>query len=418
MVAFGVLVAYLLTMALIPALLTWFDIGQGHYNRGKPQLMTKISIFIIKKRVALLTVFSLFFLIMSSFISNNVLTERWLDYFDNSFEIRRTIDDMNANLSGTHLFQYEVKTANDDGIFEPKYVATLDKIAQWYRNQPGVAYVLSYADIIKRLNKTFHDNDATYYRVPDDKNLIAQLNLIYEIGLPPELNLADLVNPDRSASLISVILDKSDSSSLLDLDNQAQKWFAANINAYEVSRASGLDIIFAHLNYRNITSILQGTLIALLLISLILIIALKSVKLGLISLVPNLVPAALTYGTWGLLVGEIDLSASIVICMSLGIVVDDTVHFLSKFNSAQKEQHLKTADALRYSFNTVGLAMCITTIVLVGGFLVLATSNFSPTWVTGTLMAMTLFYALITDFLLLPPLLLWLDRKNSQPIKS
>lgn len=153
-------------------------------------------------------------------------------------------------------------------------------------------------------------------------------------------------------------------------------------------------------------------MLALVLISFVLIFALRSVRLGVISLVPNLVPAALAYGTWGLFVGRVDLSASVVICMSLGIVVDDTVHFLSKYLRARRERQLNIEDGMRYAFHTVGTALTITTIVLVAGFLVLVASHFSPTWVSGLLLAMTLSYALIADFLFLPPLLMLLDRRG------
>jgi hypothetical protein len=125
-----------------------------------------------------------------------------------------------------------------------------------------------------------------------------------------------------------------------------------------------------------------------------------------------LIPAALAYGTWGLFVGRIDLSASIVICMSLGIVVEDTVHFLSKYLRARREQQLNIEEGIRYAFHTVGVALTITTVVLVAGFLVLVASHFSPTWTSGLLLALTLSYALLADFFFLPPLLMILDRRG------
>ena len=109
-------------------------------------------------------------------------------------------------------------------------------------------------------------------------------------------------------------------------------------------------MIFAHINHRNIRSLLTGTVLALILISFVLIVALQSVKLGLLSLIPNLVPAAMAYGTWGLLVGRVDMSASVVICMSLGIVVDDTVHFLSKYLHARRHQRLELLPACNMHF--------------------------------------------------------------------
>jgi len=142
---------------------------------------------------------------------------------------------------------------------------------------------------------------------------------------------------------------------LLNLDERSQNWLKTNATNYYTNEGTGLDTVFAHINHRNIRSLLKGTLVALVLISFVFIFALKSVRLGLISLIPNLIPAALAYGTWGRFIGKIDLSASIVICMSLGIVADDTVHFLSKYLRARREKKLyciKIKQCLKYGFIT------------------------------------------------------------------
>jgi len=156
---------------------------------------------------------------------------------------------------------------------------------------------------------------------------------------------------------------------------------------------------------------LYATTLALILISLVLIIALRSIKIGLISLIPNLAPAAMGFGLWGYMVGEIGLSLSVVSTMTLGIVVDDTVHFLSKYLRARREKHLSPEDAVRYAFATVGRALLITSIVLVAGFLILATSAFQLNSGMGLLTAIVIILALFADFLFLPPLLIKIEEK-------
>ena len=307
--------------------------------------------------------------------------------------------------------RYVIDSKEKEGIHDPDYLNTLNDFSNWLKQQDKVVYVSSLTDISKRLNKTLHEDKQSWYKIPDNRQLAAQLFLLYEIGLPRELNLDDMVNHDRSATVVTIIVHKTDSEFLLRLDQRARDWLVTNAKKYKTSEATGLDMVFAHINHRNIRSLLKGTLVALVLISFVLMLALQSVRLGLISLIPNLVPAALAYGTWGIFIGKIDLSASIVICMSLGIVVDDTVHFLSKYLRARREKNYDVNEGMRYAFNTVGVALMITTAVLVSGFLVLATSHFSPTWVSGLLLAITLSYALLTDFLLLPPLLTVLDSK-------
>jgi hypothetical protein len=157
---------------------------------------------------------------------------------------------------------------------------------------------------------------------------------------------------------------------------------------------------------------LGASLVALVLISAILSLALRSFKLGLLSLIPNLAPALMAYGIWGLTVGQVGLGLSVIAAMTLGIVVDDTVHFMSKYLRARREHDLDPAGAVRYSFNTVGTAMWITTLALVAGFMVLALSGYNMNADMGLLSAITISLALILDFMFLPTLLMKVEGKR------
>ena len=143
------------------------------------------------------------------------------------------------------------------------------------------------------------------------------------------------------------------------------------------------------------------------------IFALRSFKLGAISLVPNLIPAALAFGAWGLAVGQVGLALSVVTGMTLGIVVDDTVHFLSKYLRARREKGLGAEDAVRYAFSTVGLALVVTSIVLIAGFMVLTFSAFALNSNMALMTSVTILFAIVADFLLLPPILMALDRQET-----
>ena len=173
-------------------------------------------------------------------------------------------------------------------------------------------------------------------------------------------------------------------------------------------------MMFAHIGKRNIISMLAGTTIALVLISLIMIIALRSFKLGLVSMVPNLVPAAMGFGIWGIFVGEIGLGLSVVTSMTLGIVVDDTVHFMSKYRRARVEKGYDSEQAVRYAFTSVGRALLVTSVVLIAGFLVLSFSAFKLNSDMGLLTALVIALALLADFLLLPPLLMKIEGKSNE----
>ena len=148
---------------------------------------------------------------------------------------------------------------------------------------------------------------------------------------------------------------------------------------------------------------------ALVIISVILILAFKSFKIGIISLVPNLFPAAMAFGIWGYFVGEVGIAIAVVGAMTLGIVVDDTVHFLSKYLRGRKELGKNPEDSIKYAFSTVGFALVVTSIALVGGFMILASSGFRVNSDLAQLSMITIALALIADFFFLPPLLIKLE---------
>jgi hypothetical protein len=202
-----------------------------------------------------------------------------------------------------------------------------------------------------------------------------------------------------------VTLKTLTSNEVIDFDNAAIEWIGMNTPAIQPYNSSPT-LMFAHLGMRNIDSMLTGTTIALLLISAVLIIFLGSIKYGFISLLPNLTPALAAFGIWGLTAGQVGLSLSIVAGMSLGIVVDDTVHFLSKYLRARREKGLNAEDAVRYAFNNVGLALLVTSVVLVAGFMIMAQSHFYLNSSMGLLTSVVILLALFIDLTLLPALLI------------
>jgi predicted RND superfamily exporter protein len=155
---------------------------------------------------------------------------------------------------------------------------------------------------------------------------------------------------------------------------------------------------------------LDGMVIALLSISAVILIALRHIKLGLLSLIPNTLPIVMTYGVWAIIVGELGMSGAFVAVIVLGVIVDDTVHFLSKYLRAKSELNLSVDEAIGYAFNTVGVALAVTTLILVAGFCVLTLSAFAPNIALGSMTSIAFVLALVCTYFLLPPLLYLLDR--------
>jgi uncharacterized protein len=408
LVAIGVMIAFALSITLFPALLAALPLRVKQKPEEKNDTMDKISAFVIRNRKMLLPTTSVIILAAAFFIQNNQLNDDFVKYFDQTVPFRQSADFMEDHLTGMSMIEISIDSQKSSGINSPEYLKTVDNFTQWLRAMPATDHVNTITDTMKRLNKNMHGDDPAWYKLPDSNELAAQYLLLYEMSLPYGLDLNNQLNVDKSSARIIATFRNMTSNEMLALEQKLQQWFSDNASQYKVTIASP-SLMFAHIGQRNIRSMLIGTTAALILISVLLGVALRSVRYGLISLLPNLAPAAVAFGLWGLFDGQVGLALSVVTGMTLGIVVDDTVHFLSKYLHARREKNANSQQAVQYAFGSVGRALWITTFVLVAGFTILAQSSFKLNSDAGLLTAVTILIALIVDFLFLPPLLMKLD---------
>lgn len=416
MIAVGVMVAWALTITFLPAALQLLPAPTRYKARGQRVWMDAFANRVIKHHKVLFVVMLAVVAGSATMANRNIITERWHEFFDESFEVRRAVDHIEESLKGLHALYFVADSKQADGINNVEFLTQLDAFDRWLEAQPGVVHVSALSDTIKRLNKNLHEDNEDWYRIPESSEAAAQYLLLYELSLPMGLGLDTTLTSDRSATRLSATLERTDSASIRELEARAVEWAKTHAPLLNITETTGLDVVFANLTHRNVSSMLEGTALALVLISLLMVAALRSFRLGVISMVPNVFPALMAYGLWGILVGHVDTATSVVACLSLGIVVDDTVHFLSKYNYARVTLGRNVEDAIRYAFQTVGVALLITSAILVGGFTVMEFSHFQPSRAMGLLLALTIAVALIIDFLLLPPLLLLVDRRQQSTL--
>ncbi len=408
-VAFGVGAAFVLSVTLLPALLSLLPIRVSAARDRRDAAMAALGEFVIRHRRALGWGFCAIVVALAVSIPRNELNDVFLHYFDESVEFRRDADFTVENLTGLYTMEYALAAGESGGITGPAYLADLAAFAAWYRQQPETIHVNVITDTFRRLNMSMHGDDPAEYRLPASEELAAQLLLLYELSLPFGLDLNNQIDVDKSATRMTVATQTLSSNEVIALDRRALQWLGENAPNIARAESAGGTLMFAHFGRRNIVAMLLGTTIALVGISLVLIVALRSLRLGLASLVPNLVPGALGFGIWGWAVGEVGVSLSMVTAMTLGIVVDDTVHFLSKYRRARHELGHASPDAVRVAFQTVGRALVTTSLVLVAGFVVVSFSSFELNASMGRLTALVIALALMADFFLLPPLLMKID---------
>jgi hypothetical protein len=411
-VAIGVIASFFYCIALLPALMLVLPVRVKTATNHSVTAFDALADFVIKRRKPVLWGMSLLVVGLVAFVPQNELNDEFIKYFDERVDFRVDTDFTTENLTGIYNIAYSLEAGQSGAISEPAFLNRLEAFANWYRQQPEVLHVNSLSDTMKRLNRNLHGDDPEWHRMPGQRDLAAQYLLLYEMSLPYGLDLNNQINIDKSATKLDVSVNSLSSNRIIALEERAQQWLKDNAPASMLVHGASPAIMFSHIGARNIRSMLTGTTLALVLISFILVFALRSLRIGLISIIPNLVPAGMAFGLWGLLVGEIGLALSVVTGMTLGIVVDDTVHFLSKYLRARREDGLSSAEAVRYAFHTVGKALWTTSAVLIAGFLVLTRSPFELNSGMGLLSAITIGLALLADFLLLPTLLMTLDKKG------
>ena len=420
MMAFGNIILFIHAVITLPALLVILPGKEKSVGESKSEtLMEQLSHFVIKNRKTLLVFNGFFIIFLSLGMTQIKLDDTWTKYFDKRFEIRSHSDFVQNNLTGLDTIEYSIPSGEQDGINNPEYWKKLEKLADRIRKEPNVNHVTTLSDVIKRLNKAMNGDNPDFYSIPESRELVAQYLLLYELSVPFGLDLNDRINVNKSATRFTVTLQNASNDDLRDLDQIIQNYFDNELPELKTT-GTGLSMIFSHFSKRNIDSMLVGTTAALILISFLLIIALRSLKFGLISLVPNLFPAAMGFGLWGYLQGEVGVALSIVAAMTLGIVVDDTVHYLSKYLRGKREKGLSPEEATTYAFKNVGFALSTTTIALVAGFGVLSFSGFKINSDMAMLTAITIAIALFVDLFFLPTLLIALDKLkfNSSNKKS
>ncbi len=416
--AMGVFAAWGFSMTVLPALVSMLPLSVGQSSSPSRLPMEWFGDFIIAHRTSLLWVMTLLALLLAAFIPRLELDDRFIQWFDEDTDFRQDTDFASANLIGPYTLEFSIGSGEAGGIQDPAYLERLEAFAHWLRAQPEVSHVYSLTDIMKRLNKSLHGDEQDWYRLPESRELAAQYLLLYEMSLPYGLDLNSQLNLDKSATRVTVSLQTVPMKGIRAITDRSENWLAENMPGEMQTQATGLTIVFVYLAERNIRSMLGGTALAFLLISVTLMLALRSIRMGLVSLIPNFLPVAMTFGLWGLLVGHIGIIASIITATTLGLIVDDTVHILSKYHRARSLQGLSAHDAIRFSFSHVGTALWVTTVVLVTGFMVLTQSRFALNADMGLLTSITLVFALFMDFLLLPPLLMLLDRDASCNCKT
>lgn len=405
--AVGIAAAWAFSITLLPALIAILPLRVRAAGAGRsgPPLIVRFGDFVASHARVLMVLTGAAAAYLITLIPTIEISDRFRTYFDQRIEFRRDTDKATEHF-GFNFIEFNIPAGGPDMVVDPSFLRRLEDFSQWLRAQENVTHVFTVSDIMKRLNRNMNADDPAFYRLPEERDLAAQYLLLFELSLPYGLDLTDRINIDKSATRVTATLSgDATTPEIRKFLADSRAWLEENAPE-NVGPATGANVMFTFIAQRNIESMISGTFVAIGAIGLIMVIALRSLAMGLLSLLPNSLPIAASFGVWALLVGEVGFSVSTIASISLGIVIDDTIHFMTKYMRSIREGGLTPRDAVRASFEQVGVPLLINTVILTAGFGVLAFSAFKILAEMGMLTSITIVLALVFDFLFLPGLLL------------
>ena len=412
-VAFGVMVAYGLSVSLLPALLSFLPVKPKAFNeKRKSKFAGQLAGAVIRFNGRILIAFSLLFGMAALFIPNNEFNDNLPTYFAESLPWRQANDFAEKEFGGAYTFSYSLHSEQPGGIASPEYLKRVEAFTDWLRSLPEVAHVATITDTVKRLNKSMHGDDPSHYVLPDDQALTAQYILLYEMSLPFGLDLNNQINLDKSATKVVITFRTMSTQQVLNMEQKIATYLDHHMPGIN-KEGTGVQLMFAHLLNDDTKGLIWGAVLGLLFISLLLVVAFSSLKMGLLSVLPNLFPVAMAFGVWGAMVGQVGMGMAMVSGITIGVVVDDTVHFLHKYYVQRFERGGSVQEALEYAYQNAGVAIMLTTFVLMAGFLsMMLLSEFRVNSDMGKMACLVMFFAMVIDLLVLPAVIALLDRNK------
>ena len=430
----GTLYAFWASLFVLPAFLTLLPFKKRKTNPDEIKKFESkgyegITSFIFKYQKpirwsALFTTVASIFLLFTIEIDNIAYK-----YFSPKTEFRQATEYIDKHIIGVNPVEFNFDSGEENGIYSPEYLKKLEKFQTYLMSNPKfeVSYAQSVVDIIKRINKTMHGDDPSYYRIPDEneitaegdtinaKKLIAQYFLLYQMSLPQGMELTNQIDLKNRSTRVTAYTRSVSSDVLLKNYDEINLWLNKEMPELN-AQALGVPIMFSRLMMFAIPGMLQSLAISFLFITLVIMISFRSVRVGLFSMIPNIWPMIVVFGGIGLFGVTVNMSVAIIGMITLGICVDDTVHFLTKYLKAEhegKSQH----DLILYAFRQVGAPLMFTSVILVAGFGAMISSDFVINSDMALYCSIVIGLALLADFILLPATILKFEKTSSAPNK-
>ncbi len=413
--ATGVVVGTLLLLTVVPAFLSFFsNVGP---SRTVAWLQVKLNDIARKiehgtDRKPLAYLLFGFCLIGLPLL---VIDEDFVRYFDEESFFRTQSEAITDRLASPYHAEIVVDTGESSGIYAPEVIADVQRLTSYLRKDALVANALSITDILMDVGEML-GNTSVLSDLSSDE--LAQYFFSFELVLSKGQSATDFIDIDHSKLRLSILFVDSSMAEIREFDQRVRSWIEAETELTQYVRITGEGIPTAYLSSKSISELSIGILVSLIFSTFLLGAIYRMFRIALAILLAITIPVLSGFGLWGYFVGSIGMAATLVVAVTIGVVIDDSIHLIYRFKDSLDRLDLSVRGAAAYSLHNTGVALVTTSVVLAGGFSVLMVSGFRMNSTFGICTALVITLALLYNALLMPRVLIWAQLKGTPSVVS
>ena len=402
--AIGLMLAFFTSMVLTPIILSFLPVPQSRLRQAYKQgffsrLLNAIDRFVARDRFIIAVLSVALMLLAISGIAHLKVETRVSKFLPQDAPSVVDLYWLQENMAGVSSLEMTLK--GEPGVFkEPWALDEVEKLQNYLQSLPEVDKAFSMVDFIRTFNRVLHDEDPAFNKIPETRQAVAQYLLLFEMTGRTDL-LTSFINGDYSYTRLSARIVSLGSQGHLDLIRHIQDYADRRIDKRLRFQTTGVVVLYATITTALVNGQIYSLIIAFFVITVMMTLHLRSIRIGLLSMIPNLLPIAITLGMMGALEITLNVATVMIACIALGIAVDDTIHYLSRYRF-ELDAGQKRADAMHTTIMGAGRGMIYTSLVITGGFCVLTFSSFHTNRAFGLLTAITMVTAVFADLIVLP----------------
>jgi predicted RND superfamily exporter protein len=408
----GILIGLIFTLVLLPALISIIKFKKVVKSQNSLNQTTMDRVLLNISRISTTYTKSIIFIsaslvVVAIFFATQLRFSHYpLNWFPENDPSRVATEIVDKELRGSITLEVVVDTGVENGLYDPSLLNKIEEATNYFNSiQTGTLFVgktLSIVDVIKESNKALNENQDEFYTIPQDRDMIAQELLLFENSGSEDLQ--DFASSDFSKARITVKVPYVESLEYNDFIYQTQIELDSLFGSDAKVSLTGISVMLSDIMGKSIFSSAISYLLAFGVISIMMIVLVGSVKIGMISMIPNVLPLLLLSIVMAIFDMPLDMFTMLIGTIALGLAVDDTVHFMHNFRRFEL-QYNDVDTATRLTLMGTGRAITVTSIVLSMGFLVLTTATMSNMFNFGVLTVIAILVALLADFFLVPAIM-------------